>query len=136
MSEASKALQQYHPLSHIPTTQDMQDVKRIALCVTERATRLLATGIHALRSLQLESEHIATANAQTVAMGCNGSIIEKYPGFRQSCQAHLDALANAGTTTPNGSKIQLEVAIESAIFGAAVAVSCAQVAARESSEAG
>lgn len=54
-------------------------------------------------------------------MGCNGSIVERYPGFRECCQTHLDTLTElSGCETRS---VQLEVAYESAIFGAAVAIS-------------
>jgi hexokinase len=64
-------------------------------------------------------------------------VINKYPGFRDRCQAYLDLLTREGSdpTTKAGESlpsITLELAHESAIFGAAVAVAIA-VAERESS---
>jgi hexokinase len=60
--------------------------------------------------------------AEHMSIGCNGSVIEKYPFFRELCQSHLDELTTTSGAAPKS--ITLEIAHESAIFGAAVAVCC------------
>jgi hexokinase len=57
-----------------------------------------------------------------VGIGCNGSVIELYPGFRARCQATLDRLTERSGAEKGA--IGLEIAYESALFGAAVAVGC------------
>jgi hexokinase len=57
-----------------------------------------------------------------VAVGCNGSVIELYPSFLKNTQNVLDGLTGVGEKGMK--KVELEIAIESAIFGAAVAVAC------------
>lgn len=57
-----------------------------------------------------------------MTIGCNGSVIEKYPSFRQNAQRYLDELCI--TTGGREGSIKLEIAVESAIYGAAVAVAC------------
>jgi hexokinase len=57
-----------------------------------------------------------------MSIGCNGSVIEKYPFFRELCQSHLHEMIAASGAESNS--VTLEVAIESAIYGAAVAVCC------------
>jgi hexokinase len=57
-----------------------------------------------------------------MSIGCNGSVIEKYPFFRELCQSHLDELTTASGA--GAKSISLEIALESAIYGAAVAVCC------------
>lgn len=58
-------------------------------------------------------------------MGCNGSIVERYPNFRETCQKYLDGLTTLSDgRAPPPHSVQLEVAYESAIFGAAVSVCC------------
>jgi hexokinase len=57
-----------------------------------------------------------------MSIGCNGSVIEKYPFFRELCQSHLDELVIASGASPKS--VALEIALESAIYGAAVAVCC------------
>ena len=59
-------------------------------------------------------------------MGCNGSVIEKYPNFRGQTQRVLDRLVEMDGGLKRGADggVSLEIANESAIFGAAVAVCC------------
>jgi hexokinase len=57
-----------------------------------------------------------------VAVGCNGSVIERYPGFMQRSQEYLNRLIEGDGAERDS--VVLEVAWESAIYGAAVAVGC------------
>jgi hexokinase len=122
LTQAIALFQTRHPLSKPPTYNDICFVRHVSQLVSHRAAAYLATGIHALWQLRIESEGIAPANSGRLSIGCNGSVIEKYPLFRELCQSHLDELTTASGAEPNS--ISLEVAVESAIFGAAVAVSC------------
>lgn len=88
--------------------------------VSQRAAAYLASGIHALWTLHLAEEGLAPDAEDHVTIGCNGSVIERYPGFRQRTQAYLNELCTKSGGR-NGA-IVLDIAIESAIFGAAVAV--------------
>lgn len=121
-SQAISIFQSRHPLSKPPTYNDIHFVRQISQLVSHRAAAYLAAGIHSLWFLRIESEGLTPATAGRMAIGCNGSVIEKYPSFRELCQSHLDELT-AASGAEEGS-IALEVAVESAIFGAAVAVSC------------
>lgn len=122
LSQASSLFQTRHPLPKPASTSDMAFVRQIAQLVSHRAAAYLAAGIHALWLLRTESEGLKPSEADRLAIGCNGSVIEKYPSFRQLCQSHLDELTTLSGAAPNS--ITLEVAVESAIFGAAVAVCC------------
>ncbi|KAF2660446.1 actin-like ATPase domain-containing protein [Lophiostoma macrostomum CBS 122681] len=121
-THATALFQSMHPLSKPPTHDDIHFVRQVAQLVSHRAAAFLAAGIHSLWKLMIHSEGLAPAEAGKIAIGCNGSVIEKYPSFRELCQSHLDELTTASGTEPN--LISLEVAVESAIFGAAVAVCC------------
>jgi hexokinase len=121
-TQAIATFQSRHPLSKPPTYNDIHFVRQVAQLVSHRAAAYLAAGIHSLWALRLKSEGLTPATAGRVAIGCNGSVIEKYPSFRELCQSHLDELT-AASGAGEGS-ISLEIAVESAIFGAAVAVSC------------
>jgi hexokinase len=122
LTNATAMFQSLHPLSKIPTYDDIQFVRQVAQLVSHRAAAFLAAGIHSLWNLRIQSEGLTPAQAGRIAIGCNGSVIEKYPSFRELCQSHLDELTTASGVEPNS--ISLEVAVESAIFGAAVAVCC------------
>lgn len=114
--------QTHHPLSKPPTYRDMAFIRHVAQLVSHRAAAYLAAGIHSLWELRISSEGLTPETAGRMAIGCNGSVIEKYPLFRELCQSHLDELTGLSGAEPGS--ISLEIAVESAIFGAAVAVCC------------
>jgi len=122
LTNAIALFQSKHPLSKPPTYHDIQFIRHVSQLVSHRAAAYLAAGIHSLWDLYITSEGLTPATAGHIAMGCNGSVIEKYPLFRELCQSHLDELTTASGAGPKS--ISLEVAVESAIFGAAVAVCC------------
>jgi hexokinase len=111
-----------HPLNRPPTYNDIHFIRQVSQLVAHRAAAFLAAGIHSLWMLRTTSEGLTPATAGKMAIGCNGSIIEKYPLFRELCQSHLDELTTTSGAEPKS--ISLEIAVESAIFGAAVAVCC------------
>lgn len=114
--------QSRHPLSKPPSYNDISFVRQVSQLVSHRAAAYLAAGIHSLWTLRTTSEGLTPTTAGRLAIGCNGSVIEKYPLFRELCQSHLDELTTLSGAEPHS--IALEVAVESAIFGAAVAVCC------------
>ncbi len=97
-------------------------VRQVSQLVSRRAAAYLATGIHALWSLRNRSENLSPSMAGHVTIGCNGSVIEKYPDFRERCQSFSDELTRASGAKEGA--ISLEIACESSIFGAAVAACC------------
>jgi hexokinase len=117
---ATALFQQKHPLSKPSTYNDIHFVRQVSQLVSHRAAAFLATGIHALWVLRTKAEGLDPESAGHMSIGCNGSVIEKYPFFRELCQSHLDELTTASGAAPKS--ISLEIALESAIFGAAVAV--------------
>ncbi|KAF2473257.1 hexokinase-1 [Lindgomyces ingoldianus] len=121
LTQAIAIFQSRHPCSKPPSYNDISFIRQVSQLVSHRAAAYLAAGIHALWSLRIKSEGLTPASAGRLAIGCNGSVIEKYPLFRELCQSHLDELTTLSGAEPKS--IALEVAVESAIFGAAVAVS-------------
>lgn len=122
MSRAAAVLEKNHPLATQPTPNELRFVQAVVRSVSHRAAAYLAAGIHALWSLRLSVEGLTPQIAGHVTIGCNGSIIERYPRFRAVAQSYLDDLITASGGL-SGSVV-LEVAYESAIFGAAVAACC------------
>lgn len=120
LTMASALLQSKHPLSKPPSYNDIQFVRQVSQLVSHRAAGFLATGIHALWVLRATAEGLTPASAGRMSIGCNGSVIEKYPLFKELCQEHLNELAVASGA--EAGSIKLEIAVESAIFGAAVSV--------------
>ncbi|KAI9823055.1 MAG: hypothetical protein M1832_002709 [Thelocarpon impressellum] len=101
------------------THSDLLFVRRVCQLVSRRAAAYLAVGIHALCALSDDG----SPTSEATSISCSGSVIEKYPGFRATCQRYLDALTEASRARP----YVLEPAGESAVVGAAVAVALARV---------
>jgi hexokinase len=109
-------------------------VQAAARFVTRRAASLLAAGVHAMWSLHRSATLQAAGQSLDQRSGtghpssfaCNGSVVERYPGFRERAQSVVGALvaAEAEREGEGALAVLLHVAEESAIFGAAVAVAC------------
>lgn len=106
-------------MANSPSTTDLLFVKQICQLVSRRAAAYLATAAHALWVMRALSEGLAVQEAGHLSIGCNGSVIQQYPGFRELTQKHLDDLVDL--SGGQGHSIVLETAEEAAIFGAAVA---------------
>src|SRR5690348_3732703 len=92
MSRAAAVFEKSHPLATPPTVTELRFVQTVIRSVSHRAAAYLATGIHALWSLRLSVEGVSPKDAGHVTIGCNGSIIERYPRFRSVAQAYLNDL--------------------------------------------
>jgi hexokinase len=119
---AQATLQKHHPLNRPPTITELYFIRSISQLVSRRAAAYLAAGIHALWCLRTNAEGLEPADAGHTVIACNGAVIEKYPSFKSNCQATLDNLIDVSGGQHHS--VVLEDAIESAIFGAAVAVTC------------
>ncbi|KAJ5902326.1 Hexokinase-1 [Penicillium taxi] len=143
LSSSAAFLQKQHIFPATPSVDDLRFLRRVCQVVSRRAAAYLATGIHSMWCLLNEAEFpeqssianllikespevIVTESdtAKNVSIACDGTVINKYPGFRDTCQGYLDRLS-AHSHPNSGSAIRLESAHESAILGAAVAVAVA-----------
>lgn len=130
LTAASTAFLAAHslPTTTTPTLADWHFVQTVARLVSRRAQAYLATALHALWRLRTREEGLEPAcSSSHVSIACNGTLAEKYPGFLSGCQRVLDNLCfSSGADLSNGasSVVKLEMAPESSIFGAAVAVCC------------
>jgi hexokinase len=116
----------------------MLHLRSISRLVTRRAASLLAVAIHAFWLLRIETlgssdGSINNVLGQSVAFACNGGIVLKYPNFLKNCQNDVDALCNATRKAAKGDggmygKVDLDIADEAAVLGAAVAAVVAQKA--------
>ncbi|KAI7597164.1 hexokinase-1 [Hortaea werneckii] len=165
-----------HPLrsGRVPRPDELRFLRDLSQLIADRAAVYLAVALHALWVVRTEAETSSSSsssegpNHHHVTIACNGTIVEKYPGFRAACQGFLDRLChlssssslpasaasparegkqedrrdlgareglvgqNADEADPCGAgggakekrAVTLEMAPESSIFGAAVAVSC------------
>lgn len=126
MTRASLYLEKTHAFNTVPSFEELCFLKAMAECVSIRAAAYLATSIHALWSIGRVTEENDVANTTTMdktTIACDGSVINKYPGFRELCQSYIAKMISEkqhkGQIIP---EIHLEPAHEAAILGAAVAV--------------
>lgn len=124
LANACTFLQDHHSFPTLPTLEDLRYIQMICRYVSRRATAYLATGIHALWKLRTDTEGLDPHGSGPVSIGCNGSVINKYPGFFHRCQEYVDVLTEAEGL--GRGRVVLEPAHESAILGAAVAVALAE----------
>ena len=115
---ASRALfHERHPSPHPPGEKDIVFIKDVVRWVSVRSAAYFAVGIHALTAL-LQS--LETIHMYRITIGCDGSIINRYPGYMERAQATLDQMIESDQ--PHGEiSVNLERTIDSAVLGAAVA---------------
>ncbi|QDS75424.1 hypothetical protein FKW77_003658 [Venturia effusa] len=119
LSKAAAVLQKQHPMACTLSVTDLLFVREICQLVSRRAAAYLATAAHALWVMRASLSGLRIQDAGHLSVGCNGSVIQHYPGFREETQKHLDDLVEL--SGGKGQSIVLETAVEAAIFGAAVA---------------
>lgn len=130
---SSTVVQEAWQLPRRPRRQEMQFLRSAAQDISHRSSAFLAVAIHALWSLQKEFEPqlgSVSDRGSTSSIACNGSVILKYPAFRQRCQDFIADMvqAESGATHPPGvtDEVVLQSTDEAAILGAAVAVILAE----------
>jgi hexokinase len=126
LSIASAAFLAAHPVpSH--SQSDWPFILILTQLVSRRAQSYLAVALHALWAVRTSAEGLRPADAAShVVIACNGTVAEKYPGFLEGVQRVVNELcAESGARTRDGT-VKLEMARESSLFGAAVAVCCAE----------
>lgn len=143
MSASAALLQKEHTFPSYPSVDDLRFLRRVCQVVSRRAAGYLATAIHSMWVLRnavesptssvsdpliKESSEVTVVesdeSAKNLSIACDGTVINKYPGFRDTCQAYLHELS--GKSDPKSrATIRLDPAPESAILGAAVAVAVA-----------
>lgn len=133
LSSSASLLQKEHTFARSPSTQDLLFLQRVCRIVSKRSAGYLATAIHSMWCLHNDSTKdtpgVTKSQNHNLSIACDGSVINKYPGFRSRCQGYLDQLtqytAKTSSDSATDSYIRLEPAPDSAILGAAVAVAVA-----------
>ncbi|RDA93873.1 hypothetical protein CP533_4537 [Ophiocordyceps camponoti-saundersi (nom. inval.)] len=142
LTGAIDVFSQRHPSSHAPTTADLLAIKALASFVSERSSALVATCVFTLWDCRLEAErdYIATlpenspdrrrAEAdmalEVTTVAFNGSVIENYPRYLDTCQRYVDYLVASRCREVEPRSIHLVPAKESSLMGAAVALACVE----------
>lgn len=126
LDNAKATFTQAHPTRSPLRLCELEFIRDIASLVSRRAAAYLSTALHALWTIRTEAEGLEPGDATHVTVACNGTVIEKYPGYRELCQRHLDDMCVQSGASRGA--VTLKMAPESSIFGAAVAVACMEEA--------
>ena len=119
---ASRALfHQRHPYARLPSERDIMFIKDVVRRVSIRSIAYFTVGIHALTALL---QRLETIDMDYVTIGCDGSIINKYPGYMERVQATLDQMIEYDHHQGK-MRVNLERTTDSAVLGAAVAAAMA-----------
>ncbi|CAD6582885.1 MAG: hypothetical protein ASARMPRED_001094 [Alectoria sarmentosa] len=106
-----------HPSPHLPSEKDIMFIKDVVKRVSTRSIAYFTTGIHALTVVL---QRLETIDMGHVTIGCDGSIINNYPGFMEGAQEMLDQMIGLDKLEA-GKRVILERTTDSAVLGAAVA---------------
>ena len=135
LGEAKSIFAERHPSSHKPSTADMDVLRSLASFISIRSSAIVATCVYTLWDVRLEShrEYVAELSKSSplrqgahadlelekTMVAFNGSVIENYPGYLESCQRYVNELVGESK-----GGIELVLAKESSLIGAAVASAC------------
>ena len=130
LTSSATLLQKEHTFVASPSVDDLLFIQRVCSSVSHRAAAYLATAIHSmwcmLNDAEFSTKEEETRSKRNLSIACDGSVINKYPGFKERCQSYLDQLTmEILLEEESGPRISLEPAPESAILGAAVAAAVA-----------
>ncbi|MCJ1464831.1 hypothetical protein MMC07_003446 [Pseudocyphellaria aurata] len=114
--------QERHPSSNPPLYSDMRFIRQVTRSVSRRSSAYFTAGMHALSSLleDLGGSEPLHDGANHIGIGCDGSVINKYPGYMARCQDLMDQLIGLEGGQVRR-RVVLEKTIDSAVVGAGVA---------------
>jgi hexokinase len=109
-----------------PSETEISFLRTVATSISYRASAYTAVAVHALLTLQRDVDFNLTTTKATskTSVACNGSVILKYPGFKDRCESLIEEMIMTGSPSTT-ERIVLQSTDEAAIFGAAVAVALA-----------
>lgn len=131
MKNSISMIKKAFDLKKAPSQKEVAFLRAAAEAISYRASAFMAVAIHGLWALQKDADINPTTPNGTpkTSIACNGSVVLKYPGFKDRCEGFIKELIS-GTSSPGVNlateKIVLEPTHEAAVFGAAVAVALAE----------
>lgn len=121
MVKARTLLHRQHPSHQKPSFDDAYFIRQTIRSVSSRSIAYFTTGVHALSSLlqDLEEKAGLRDDLDHISIGCDGSVINKYPGYMDRAQDTLDRMI--ATENIGRKRVILERTQESAVLGAGIA---------------
>ena len=121
-------LQERHPSPCPPTRSEIRFIRQIIRSVSRRSSAFFTAGVHALSSLlhDLNGSESLDGLADHASIGCDGSVINKYPGYMDRSQGMMDRMM-ALEANGRGTRMRviLKKTIDSTVLGAGVAAAMA-----------
>ena len=111
--------QERHPSSGTLSSADIHFIRHAIRCVSRRSSAYFTAGVHALSSLFHDLGESDEETSDHVSIACDGSVINKYPGYMARSQEIMDQLT--ALEGKGRKRVILEKTIDSAVLGAAVA---------------
>ena len=104
-----------------PSFDDANFIRQTILSLSSRSIAYFASGMHALSSLlqEMESKAGLQDDLDHISIGCDGSVINKYPRYMDRAQDTLDKMI--ASENIGRKRVILERTQESAVKGAGVA---------------
>ena len=121
-----KIWDKHHPSINKATFADLTFIHSITQAVTRRSSAFFVAAIHALLAVtsELEESYGHDEQRDHISIGCDGSVINKYPGYIQRCQCLMDDMVRLeGKGRP---KVMFETTYEPTVFGAAIGAAVAR----------
>ncbi|EAA31127.1 actin-like ATPase domain-containing protein [Neurospora crassa] len=130
--------QLYHLPAGYPSTEDMRFMQQLAGYIAQRSASIVAASVFALWELKNEAEQNVLNNLEPespfseetalelmmeqTTVGYTGSVLECFPGYKETLQRYLDQLMMSSGHDLKGRRIDLVPAKESSLLGAAVSL--------------
>jgi len=113
-----------------PSLKEVSFLRAAAESISYRASAYMAVAVHGLWALQKDTDINPTTPNGTpkTSIACNGSVILKYPGFKDRCEGFISQMISSASSPGSAfatEKIVLQPTNEATVFGAAVAVALA-----------
>ncbi|KAL8758413.1 MAG: hypothetical protein Q9184_003940 [Pyrenodesmia sp. 2 TL-2023] len=124
LTPSCRVFQQTFSMLAPPTEMEMHFIRKVILSVTRRSKGYFSAAVHALLSLLHDLDYQTLEDVDHICIGCDGSVINKYPGYMEHCQMLLDQLVRMEDGARK--RVVLESAGESAVLGAGVAAAMAR----------
>ena len=117
MKKAKHVFEQYARVQVSDT--DFNNIGKVLHAISDRAAAWIAASIVSLVMNLNDDSSTASTTGGTTTIAYSGTVIEKYPGFKQRCQSTLQDLGQRvfGLDT----KLRLEPALDGTLFGPAIA---------------
>lgn len=127
LSLSCQLFHERHPSSQPPSRSDMDFVRRAIGSVSRRSSAYVTASVHALSSLldHLDGDETLQGSLDPQHVGCDGSVINKFPGYRDRTQETMDQML--ALEAKGRKRMMLGKTMNSTLLGACIACTLAAV---------